>query len=350
MKHIFVMNPAAPGCDAYALRKDIFALWPAAGVDFEIYETRGPGDGEAFVRRCCAEAAGREARQEAAGQSDDGRCGAAVSAGQDAPGSDAPRSDAPRLRFYACGGDGTLNEVVNGAAGVAFAEVGCVPLGTGNDFVRNFPEADFTDMLAQLRGEPVPCDLIRYESVLDGRTVRRYGVNMFNIGFDCAVVDKTDQIKRLPLINGSAAYLVSIAQNLILKRGEDLRIEYPDGYVYEGKLLLLSLANGCFCGGGIKGLPLASTDDGRMDVSLVRDVPRRTFVKLFPKYQNGTHLDDPRVREILRYTQETSLVVTPKKGSMKLCVDGEISRTGKVRFSMATKAIRFIVPTPKTRE
>lgn len=341
MKHIFILNPKAAGKRGEQLVRDIHAIWSTSGEDYEIYETRHSGDAEDFVRmRCTTD-----------------------------PVIDAKGNRMP-LRFYACGGDGTLCEVVNGVMSEAGGdsdtlaarrpriEIGCIPMGTGNDFVRNFPASDFNDLMDQLRGEAVACDLIKYEAEPpkgpEGPQAKgapaRYCINMFNIGFDCAVVDKTDQFKRLPLINGSAAYLVSIAQNLILKRGEELRIEYPDGFVYEGKLLLLSLANGCFCGGGIKGLPLASTDDGRMDVSLVRDVPRRTFVKLFPKYQNGTHLDDPRVREILRYTQETSLVVTPKKGSMKLCVDGEISRTGKVRFSMATKAIRFIVPAPNARE
>ena len=347
MKHIFVMNPAAPGCDAYALRKDIFALWPAAGVDFEIYETRGPGDGEAFVRRCCAEAAreeaaGRRGADPSTGREADGRRGADPSAGK--PASD---SDAPRLRFYACGGDGTLNEVVNGAAGVAFAEVGCVPLGTGNDFVRNFPEADFTDMLAQLRGEPVPCDLIRYESVLDGRTVRRYGVNMFNIGFDCAVVDKTDRLKRIPLLKGSLAYLSSIAVNLIEKRGETVEAMFPDGSVYCGDLLLITVANGCFCGGGIKGLPRARTDDGKMDISMVQDVPRLTFARFFPKYREGTHLEDPRLAGVVTYRQETGLIVAPTEGKMKFCVDGEVRETEKLSLSIEPGAISFVVPKSK---
>ena len=84
-----------------------------------------------------------------------------------------------RLRFYACGGDGTLGEVVNGAAGQVNAEVGLIPIGTGNDFVRNFADAgDFFDIEAQVMGEARAIDLIKCND--------RYGINVVNVGFDCA--------------------------------------------------------------------------------------------------------------------------------------------------------------------
>ena len=244
------------------------------------------------------------------------------------------------MRFFACGGDGTLNEVINGSYGYDFVEVGCIPMGTGNDFVRNFPDYNFSDILAQLRGAPTPCDLIRCELT----SMTRYCVNMINIGFDCSVVYTTDRIKKAPLVSGSFAYLGSVAVNLIKKSCIKVAAVYPDESIYKGNVLLLSIANGSFCGGGIKGLPKARTDDGLMDVSLVKDVPRTTFVKLFPKYQKGTHLEDPRTGAFLSYSQVGSLRVLPYHQNFKICIDGEIMLTGPVHFAVEEKAFAFVLP------
>lgn len=314
MKYYFILNPAAGQGRASELTDDIRALCEVSGIDCEIHETTAVGEAETFVRGVCKAYA-----QEQGGQ----------------------------LRFYACGGDGTLSEVVNGMMGFAFAEAGCIPTGTGNDFVRNFPEADFTDLAAQIRGSSGLCDLIHYEGICDGRPVSRYCVNMFNIGFDCNVVDMTDRMKRLPLMTGPVAYLASVAAMLIGKKGADLSVAYDDGYIYDGRLLLISIANGSFCGGGIKGLPRAVTSDGVMDVSLVRNVSRLTFVTLFPKYMKGTHLEEPRLASVIRYTHEQSLTISPNRGTMKFCVDGEITKAGEIRFRICPDAFRFVVPARK---
>ena len=325
MKHVFVLNPKAGKREIGGVEADIAAVCEAAPVEYEIYETKAPGDAAAFVRKCC-EDAGHFGRGE----------------------------PAETIRFYAYGGDGSLHEAVNGAAGSSFAEIACIPAGTGNDFVRNFPGRDFLNLPAQIRGSAVPCDLIRYSSEEPGNgksgtgrggaKLEGYCVNMFNIGFDCNVVDMTDRMKRLPMITGSLAYLGSIAAMLIRKKGADLKVEYGDGFSYDGKLLLISVANGAFCGGGIKGLPRAATDDGEMDVSLVRNVSRATFVRLFPKYMKGTHLEVPELQDVVRYTREKKLYISPNGGSLKLCVDGEIVETGPIRFEIVPKAFRFVIP------
>lgn len=347
-KHIFILNPAAGKGQAAGIEKEIRAICDVAGLDYEIYQTTGPDNGEAYVRRCCEEQTAERHHHAEPGN----------------------------LRFYACGGDGMLNEVVNGVMsaargqaawtgaarddapgedapgedapgtgdGQALPEVGCIPLGTGNDFVRNFPEADFTDLIGQIQGKASFCDLIRYDVAGDGEKYHRYCVNMFNIGFDCNVVDMTDRLKRLPLVAGGAAYLAGVAATLIRKKGENLRVCYEDCFVHDGPLLLLSIANGCFCGGGIRGLPRALTNDGRMDVSLVKNVSRSTFVRLFPKYVKGSHLKDPRLRDILRYSQEQRLVISANNDTLKLCVDGEIATARTVRFEICPGAFRFVIP------
>lgn len=314
MRHIFIINPLAgkKGREEKTERA-ITAAGKKLGLETEIYRTRHAGDGERFCRRVCGESAGAEP-----------------------------------IRFYACGGDGLLNEVANGTFGFPHAEVGCVPLGTGNDYVRNYGALeDFFDMETQLCAQAVKSDVIRYTVQLDGQAQKpRYCVNMFNIGFDCNVVDQTARVKNWPLVNGSAAYLLSVAIILIKKKGAELRVRYEDGSVFDGKLLLIATANGAFCGGGVRGVPLAKTDDGKMDVSLVRDISRRTFLRMFPKYAKGTHLSDPRLEGIMDYRQCQSLEISAKGGPMRLCTDGEITDAQSVKFEIVPGAIHFLLPEP----
>lgn len=322
MKNIFVLNPASGRRNhGNEILRQIRDAANRVGADFDVYFTREPGDAYRFIRETCEK-----------------RAGSAAATG------DAP-SDGP-IRFYGCGGDGTVNELVNGAYGFDGVEVGVIPQGTGNDYIRNYGEPEaFLDIESQLLGESRPSDLIWYRAENGDEVIEGLCANMFNIGFDSHVVATTDRVKRFPLVSGSMAYLASVFITLAKKKETSLVVEYPDGTVYDDNVLLLSIANGCFCGGGIKGVPRSILDDGLMDVSLVRGgVTRSFFVKLFPKYQKGTHLEDPRIQGIIDYRQEEELTVTCKGNDLTLCVDGEISMQKKVAFRVISKAIRFIVP------
>lgn len=107
-------------------------------------------------------------------------------------------------RIYACGGDGTLNEVVNGVfrgGCPSRVAVGCVPIGSGNDFIRTFeniPSEAFLDLSRQAVGDIRKIDLLQVED--------RVSVNILSAGYDAAVCDNLERFKRLPLVNGSAAY------------------------------------------------------------------------------------------------------------------------------------------------
>lgn len=339
MKHYFIINPAAGQGGAAGLRQHIYDISKAKGIEFGIYMSKAPGDALEFAKLVTE-------RQEPAA-------------------------------VYACGGDGTLGEVVNGvmeaksereadpACGSAADDlyIGCVPCGTGNDFVRNFPDAgDFSDIEAQIaaaeEGRVKTCDLIRYEAdgaAFDHETAGSleaypegkktgYSINMFNIGFDANVVDLTGSMKKMPLIAGPFAYFASVAVTLIKKKGADLRVEFEDGDVYDGKLLLIAVTNGCYCGGGVKGIPEAEVDDGLIDISLVKYASRMDFVKLFPKYKEGTHLYDERAKDLFIYKKAKSLTIKPNGKKMRLCVDGEMMTSGEIGFSICERAIDFVLP------
>ncbi|MGI6258009.1 MAG: diacylglycerol/lipid kinase family protein [Anaerovoracaceae bacterium] len=300
MKHLFIINPAAGQGEAIKLQEKILALGEELALDIEIYQTKGLGDGE------------DKARQAAASHES--------------------------IRIYSCGGDGTLNEIINGAYGFPHVEIASVPKGTGNDFVRNFP-GDFGDIRGQMLGTAVDCDLIRYTS----QEGVRYCANMFNVGFDSNVVDMTSRLKKKPLIGGSFAYLLGVLIILIKKEGAHLTIELEDGTRITEPILLIAIANGSYCGGGVKGVPLSQTDDGLMDVSIVKNVSRRVFVSLFPKYAKGTHLETKKGKEVVEYLQCRRITVAPVKDTMRMAVDGEIVDAGRTEFEIVPKGFRFVL-------
>lgn len=314
MKYVFVMNPTSGKKKAREeILRNIDKAAKTVGIEYEMYYTKAQGDGRNHVKELCS------------------RC---ALTGEE-------------LRIYACGGDGTINEVVNGAYGFKGVEVGAVPMGTGNDYIRNYGDAgDFHDIKRQLEGVSVESDLIKYRAEYEGEITEGLCANMFNIGFDCNVVDLTATVKNFPLIrSGSLAYLISVFLILIRKKGCNLKIEFDDGRVIDSKLLLIAIANGCYCGGGVKGVPYCDLRDGLMDVSVVNNVSRTKFVTIFPSYSKGTHLEKKTVREkIVRYTKEKTLTVTANGESLRLCTDGEITTQKKVEFSVVSNGFRFIVP------
>ena len=312
MKTIFVLNPkAGKGRGLDKIKEEVLASADKLGVEAGIYVTKSRGDAENFARLAASEA-------ENAGE---------------------------EIHIIACGGDGTLNEVLNGVMGFDCAAVGVMPTGTGNDFVRNFPDAgDFMSINAQLKGKVERCDAIRYSGFIDGREQKRYCANMFNIGFDCNVVDLTATLKEYPLLKGSFAYLAAVMGILIKKKGANLKVEIDGEVVEEGPLLLTAVANGGFCGGGVNSAPKASLSDGLMDINVIYNVTRREFLKKFPYYAKGTHLELKGIDEILLFKQGHDVVITPLDGTMRLCTDGEIVDAGRVHMEMVPAAFNFIVP------
>ncbi len=308
MKTVFIVNPmAGQGRKTEKLLDSIREIMERTRAEGEVYLTKGVGDATDFVRDYC------------------NTQGAA--------------------RFVACGGDGTLSEVLNGAIDCPDVEVGVIPMGTGNDFCRNFgAEYDFFDITGQLTGESILCDAIRYRTEVDRRIREGYCVNMFNIGFDCNVADQTAEMKKKPMISGSMAYLLSILATLIQKKTVNLRVELDDVLMHEGRLLLTSVANGCYCGGGIKSNPLASVTDGRININIIQNLSRSRFLTLLPSYMKGTVLERHGIERFIRSLHGKHLVLIPKDGRLRLCVDGEIIDAGRTEFQCVPAAFRFVLP------
>lgn len=310
MRKIFILNPAAGQGGASDFADIILNVAATLGETVEIYFTQGIKDAEKYSRTVCQGTSPEEA-----------------------------------VRFYACGGDGTINEVINGCFGFPNVEIGLVPTGTGNDYVRDYnaPEA-FLDIEDQLKGKSITVDLFRYSGSIDDKMQSRYCANMMNIGFDANVVYRVSKLKKLPLIGGSLAYMLGIFIELIEKNGTNLKLEFDDGTGYDGKMLLVAVAIGSYCGGGIKGLPLAKADDGLLDVQVIKDATRRLFIQLLPKYVKGTHLEDKKAQKLLLYKQMKRIKITPNTGETRICVDGELEIAGPMEIEIVPQSMKFIIP------
>lgn len=310
MINYFFVNPAAgQGKGIERFIAEIKAAAETLYMQYEIYITKAAGDGETAARQMAGKLQGEQAR------------------------------------FYACGGDGTLNEIINGCYGFDNIAIGCVPIGTGNDFVRNFIDAgSFLDLQAQLQGIDTQVDLMRYSGVIEGNAQTRYCANMFNIGFDCNVAELAGRLKKRPMISGSMAYLLAVLGMFIKKKGIRLYLTEGDRVHMDGEVLLCAIANGCFCGGGLKTSPQAVLNDGVFDLNMIRDITRLEFLKLFPSYMKGTHLSIPGIEEVITVKQSTAFKISPKEKHFFLCADGEIQIAEEVAFSIVPGALQFVVP------
>ncbi len=292
MKHIFIINPAAGKGRSSQLIPFIEECFKDKEDECSIYITKYPGQGAEIAR----EHAGRE-----------------------------------KCRIYAVGGDGTVNEAVNGIAGTA-SSLGVIPTGSGNDFIRSYQETfDIKRMIAEtVGGREKTIDLARVND--------KYFINISSIGFDANVVFNANKFKKVPGITGSMAYLFSVIYTVFKKKISAIKVDM-DGEKMELRALLVAIANGRYYGGGIMPAPGAELDDGLLDVCLVREVTRFQILNLFPKYMKGLH---GQIKEAsFHKCRKISIESTEK-----LCVniDGEIIEETTVDFEIIEGGINIILP------
>ncbi len=307
MKTIFIINPkSGQGKRVEEFISSVKETIEKTGADAEIYITKAIGDAKTYVHDYC--------------------------------------EDNGAARFIACGGDGTLNEVLNGAIEFPDTEIGVIPMGTGNDFCRNFKGYAFKNIEKQIKGSTQKCDAIKYTTEYRDTKREGYCVNMFNIGFDCNVADAAAEMKRKPFVSGSMAYFLSILVTLVKKKCSDLKIELDGQEVHNGKTLLSSVANGSFCGGGIKSNPLASVSDGLININIIKNLSRMRFISLLLPYMKGTILEKRRAKNFVTSQKCKRITVTPNRGDIRICVDGEIISAGKTEFEIIHNAFNFVLP------
>ena len=298
MKHLFLINPAAGKRGSTdALCRQITETFAGLGLEHELFLATTPGD-------CMLRARA------------------------------AAESGAP-VRLYACGGDGTLNEVVNGAAGFDNAAVTNVPKGTGNDFIRLFGPAcrtAFSDLAALATGPQASFDLMDCNG--------RLGIDICCAGVDARIAADVHKYKALPFLSGGAAYGLSLAVNVLFKGlSRPTRIQAGD-VLLSGESTIICICNGRHYGGGVMPMGDAQPDDGILDLLVVPKVGRLTFFRLLGDYAHGRYREHPDV--LAHFHGQSFSFSSPC--ALTAVVDGEVMRAKAFTVSLSPKKVWFFYP------
>ena len=295
MTHLFIINPAAGSRDRSGeYRQKIEAAFAGRTEPYRIEISKGPGDCTKLAR-------------------------------------DAAESG-ETYRIYACGGDGTLNEVVQGAAGFDNVAITVYSGGSGNDFVKLFddPKA-FFDIERLLDAETATFDLIKCND--------DYSLNICSVGLDARIGTDVQSYKRLPLLHGFRAYVASTVVN-VFKRIAEHYVVHINGEVIDGEKTFVCCCNGRFYGGGFNPVPEADPSDGLMDVLLVDKVSLLQVPGIVGKYKNGRYKELPKlVRHVLT---DRVRIVCDKPSPISL--DGELRQAKVINMEIAKEKINFFYP------
>ena len=295
MKHCFILNPAAGKTDRTAeLTEQITALCTAAGLDYVIAVSCSPGQCETLAREMA--------------------------------------ETGEPCRIYACGGDGTLNEVVNGAAVFPNCAVTHFPIGSGNDFIKASSDPLAFECLENL--------LDPDEQIFDLIQVNeRLGIDICSIGIDARIGTDVGKYKRLPLLSGGGAYALSTLVNVIKGIHRHYIVEIA-GERIDARQTMICVCNGRWYGGGYNPVPDAELDDGLLDVLLVAPVSRFQAATIIGKYKKGQYRNYP---DLIRHFRVPELSVYCDAES-RVNIDGELLLAKDMHFSVSRQKIRFFYP------
>jgi len=295
MEHLFIINPAAGSRDRtqdYALA--IQESCDRRGLDYRIAVSAAPGDCTRLARE-------------------------AASSGKE-------------VRIYACGGDGTLNEVAAGAAGYDNAAITVFSGGSGNDFVKLFDEPKaFFDLHRLMDAEEATFDLIRCNEDI--------ALNICSVGLDARIGTDVSNYKRLPLLHGFRAYAASTVVNVIRGIAEHYVVEI-NGETIDDEFTFVCVCSGRYYGGGFNPVPEADPADGMLDVLLVKKVSRTQVPFLIGKYKNGRYRE---LADVVRYIKTDRVKIICDKPT-PINMDGELRTAQVIEMGVAEEKIRFFYP------
>ena len=292
MRHLFIINPAAGKKETTAQLEKLLAQ---VTFEHEVMYTQKAGDARVFAL-------------------------------------EAAQTGEP-VRIYACGGDGTLNEVVNGAAGYDNVAITCVPKGTGNDFLKVFGEnyrTLFYDLEELAVGPQTPFDVIDCNGHL--------GIDMVCSGIDARIGAGVHRYKRVA--SGMLAYCLSLVENVLLKGlTRHMTVEMED-VRWDGETTIICICNGRYYGGGFMPVPDAMPDDGVLDMLLIPKISLFTFATLVGKYAKGMYKNYPD----LIWARHGKGVTFRTEADNVTVVDGEVVPGREFTVCLSEKKVNFFYP------
>jgi diacylglycerol kinase (ATP) len=299
MKHVFIINPTAGKSDSRQKIYDMAEkLRQEHGLEVQCLLTKKQGHATEIARRLCQ--SGEE------------------------------------LRFYACGGDGTVNEVANGIIGYDNASMTVIPVGTGNDFLKNFGPEDlekFRDAENLWDAPQFPIDAIDVNG--------RIALTIACSGIDARVAKDVHNFSESPILDGKSSYIVSLMVNFLFKGiGSHWTVEL-DGEAVEDDYALVAVCNGRYYGGGFMPVAEARMDDGVLNTLVVKKVSRLTFMKFVNPYSKGQYYKFPH---LARCSTPKVIRIRSEKPDIVTCLDGECITSDDVTIQLSDKRLNFFGP------
>ncbi|MDP4153849.1 MAG: diacylglycerol kinase family lipid kinase [Bacillota bacterium] len=294
MKHVFIINPAAGKRNAAEfIKEEVGRLFPSSG-SYSIELTKKPGHAAEIAKKYA--------------------------------------ETGEPVRIYSCGGDGTLNEVLNGMYRYENAELAVFPSGSGNDFIKMLAGRAAVNLESLVHGVAEKIDIIECEGTA--------AINCVSAGLDASVANEVSKFKRLPFINGSTAYILSVLRCFLSHIGSKLQFEL-DGELYPQDTYLFGVAaNGRYYGGGFMPAPNADMYDGMLDFVMVKKVSRFRMLTIIDEYKKGTHLHHNNIISLVRCTRARILSDKP----IQMNLDGEIRTFHNPEIRVLPSAVSIIKP------
>lgn len=307
MKHLIVVNGSAGSFTSEFEGKinDAFK-----GLDFEVYKTTGPRSVIPFLKEYLKKHA------------------------------------KDTVRVYACGGDGTVHEVVNAIVGFDNAELAILAIGTGNDFVKVYGGKDkFQDFKPLIEGKAQKIDVSKLTS--ESLKEPMYSVNVINFGFDAIVgamgnYYKENGYPEKAKKKGMSPYDYAL-KNDAMKHGRfnDIVVTADGEQLNEKQILLATLAQGKFVGGNFKCAPKSDNTDGLIDVCVLKTMTFLGLGMIIGTYTKGEHLNKKRRKIVYRQAKQIKMV-GPK--DFDVCVDGEMIKGNNFTVEVVPGAVRLVLP------
>ena len=272
MKYVFIINPASGKTDYDKIKQNIMKT--LENENYEIYETKAPKE--------ATEIASRFKNEE-------------------------------NTIIYSVGGDGTLNEVVNGIA-KGKCKLGIIPTGSGNDFYRTLKEA---------QTENVRLDL--------GKVNGRYFINIASVGMDAETCNNANKIKSKIKLHSS--YYLALIHTFLTFKSKSLKLKI-DKNVYAGDYIIAAICNGKYYGGGFKIAPVASFDDNQFDIYLVSKASKFKLIKILLALLKSEH---EKYNEVRKYTGKNITITS--ENNLIVNIDGEITISKNIEIEMIEDAL-----------
>ena len=245
-------------------------------------------------------------------------------------------------KIIVVGGDGTMNEVINGIFAqkrIHTTEVmlGMISVGTGNDWAKTFNiPSDYEGAIRTIKQQRTfiqDAGLVNYRK--SGKEWNRYFINIAGMGFGARVVERANRMKEKGK-SGPFLYFYNIFYSLIKYRSKQAVIEI-DGESYNRKIFSLNVGIGKYNGGGMIQVPHAIADDGLYSITLIKKIGKLNVLANMKKLYNGTIVNHSKVETYMAKT-----VQIDGSSLIKVETDGESLGHGPVSFQIIPRSIRVI--------